>query len=121
MSYIIRDCLKHPLINIKPSELDIEHLKNMRKFIHNNIEIYSNKYFFNNCKVGYVGITGNTLKNIINIDFNLYTLDIDINNNPDFVIDLTKNNDNIVEDNFFDILICTEVLRAYKKSNSLFR
>lgn len=114
MSYIIRDCLKHPLINIKPSELDIEHLKNMRKFIHNNIEIYSNKYFFNNCKVGYVGITGNTLKNIINIDFNLYTLDIDINNNPDFVIDLTKNNDNIVEDNFFDILICTEVLEHTK-------
>ena len=31
MSYIIRDCLKDPLINIKPSELDIEHLKNMRK------------------------------------------------------------------------------------------
>ena len=112
MTFIIRDCIKNPLINIIPSELDIEYLKNMREFIHDNIEIYSNKYFFNNCKVGYVGITGNNLKYLSNI--NLYTLDIDSNNNPDFVIDLTENNDKIVENNFFDILICTEVLEHTK-------
>jgi len=114
MSYTTRDCIKYPLINIKPSQLDIENLKHMREFIQNNIEKYSNKYFFYNCKVGYVGITGNCLKNITRVDFKLYTLDIDSNNNPDFVIDLTKNNSEIVENSFFDILICTEVLEHTK-------
>lgn len=114
MSYTIRDCIKNPLVNIEPSELDIEYLKNMREFIQNNIEIYSNRYFFNNCIVGYFGITGNHLKNKINVDYKIFTLDIDSNNNPDFIIDLTENNSEIVKNSFFDILICTEVLEHTK-------
>ena len=110
MEFVIRDCIKYPLINIKPSDIDVLYLKQMRKFIKDNVEIYSKKYIFKDCNVGYVGITGNTFSNVIDVKFNLYTLDIDIKNKPDFIIDLTKNNNKIIKDNFFDVIICNEVL-----------
>ena len=64
--------------------------------------------------MGYVGITGNTFKKKLDVDFKLYTLDIDQDNNPTFVIDLTKDNSETVENNFFDVVICTEVLEHTK-------
>jgi 2-polyprenyl-3-methyl-5-hydroxy-6-metoxy-1,4-benzoquinol methylase len=40
----------------------------------------------------------------------VFTLDIDPNSNADFIADLCKNNSEIIPDNYFDIVICTEVL-----------
>jgi hypothetical protein len=40
----------------------------------------------------------------------IFTLDIDINSGADFIVDLCKNNSHIIPSNFFDVIICTEVL-----------
>jgi SAM-dependent methyltransferase len=38
------------------------------------------------------------------------TLDIDINSNADYIADICQKNDNIIPNNTFDIIFCTEVL-----------
>lgn len=38
------------------------------------------------------------------------TLDIDVNSSADYIADLCKCNHDIIPDNFFDIVLCTEVL-----------
>lgn len=40
----------------------------------------------------------------------LYTLDIDVNSGANFIADLCDDNTGIIESNYFDIIICTEVL-----------
>ena len=40
----------------------------------------------------------------------IFTLDIDPNSDADYIADLCENNSNIIPSNFFDIIICTEVL-----------
>lgn len=110
MNFIERNCIKNPLINVTPSNIDNLYLKEMRKFIYLNLKENLQKYIFENCKIGYVGLTGYKLNELVDINFKLFTLDIDKDNNPDFLIDLTKDNSNVIADKFFDILICTEVL-----------
>lgn len=38
------------------------------------------------------------------------TLDIDENSNANYIADLCENNSNIIPNNFFDVVVCTEVL-----------
>lgn len=38
------------------------------------------------------------------------TLDINPNSKADYIVDICNNNQNIIPDNFFDVVICTEVL-----------
>jgi SAM-dependent methyltransferase len=38
------------------------------------------------------------------------TLDIDLKSNSDYICDLCNNNSNIIYDNMFDVVFCTEVL-----------
>lgn len=40
----------------------------------------------------------------------IFTLDIDINSGADFIADLCENNIDKIPSNFFDLIICTEVL-----------
>jgi SAM-dependent methyltransferase len=40
----------------------------------------------------------------------IFTLDIDINSGADFIVDLCEDNSDKIEANYFDIIICTEVL-----------
>lgn len=40
----------------------------------------------------------------------IFTLDIDVNSGADFIVDLCEDNTGKIESNYFDIIICTEVL-----------
>lgn len=55
----------------------------------------------------------------------IFTLDINKNSKCDFIADICKNNSKIIPSNFFDIVICTEVLEhtknPFKAVKELFR
>jgi len=40
----------------------------------------------------------------------VFTLDIDPRSNADYILDLCNNNSRYIEDNYFDFVVCTEVL-----------
>lgn len=115
MKFKLRNCLINPLVNVKPSEKDLIYLNEMRQFISNNLKIFLSNYIKENDNIGYIGLTGHIFEDNFNDKkFNLYTIDIDPNNNPTFLADITKNNESIIKNNMFDILICTEVLEHTK-------
>ena len=103
----IRDCIKDPLYNVIPSEIDIIYYNEMRKFINNNVTDFLSTLNLNGKRIVDIGLTGH-VKKIDNAI--LDTIDIDPNNNPTYLCDITKNNSDKIKDNIYDIVICTEVL-----------
>jgi SAM-dependent methyltransferase len=110
----IRDCLSEPLLNVIPSDIDVCYLEKMRQFIKHNIQQSLSKYLQNDFHIGYIGLTGHTLDYITDKNYILSSIDIDSTNNPTYHADITKNNNKIIPDELFDILICTEVLEHTK-------
>ena len=55
----------------------------------------------------------------------IFTLDLDENSGADFIEDLCNDNSDIIESNFFDFIICTEVLEhtlnPFNASKELYR
>ena len=107
-----RNCLEKPLVNCTPSDIDILYLNKMREFISQKLDYFLKKYLKNNDNICYIGLTGHIFENkyFKDINYNLSTIDIDANNNPTYIADITKNNEKIIKSNNFDIIICTEVL-----------
>lgn len=95
---------------IKISELDILHLALLRKNVDNFIESCAAQMdspttlILDIAPQVHAGAKAYFKKGIIK------TLDIDINSGADIIADLCKNNEKIIADASFDIIICTEVL-----------
>jgi len=90
-----------------PSEFDENHFPLSRQFINASRERFIKKYLNRNDIICDIGNQG---KNIPELQgYNLVTLDITDSTKPDIVADITKHNTNI-NDNYFDALLCTEVL-----------
>ncbi len=90
-----------------PSEFDENHFPLSRQFINKSRERFIEKYLTKNDIICDIGNQG---KNIPELKgYNLVTLDITDSTKPDIVADITKHNPNIA-DNYFDALLCTEVL-----------
>jgi len=90
-----------------PSEFDENHFPLSRQFINQSRQRFITKYLNKNDIICDIGNQG---KNIPELkDYKLVTLDITDTTKPDIVADITKHNPNI-KDNYFDALLCTEVL-----------
>jgi len=90
-----------------PSEFDENHFPLSRRFIDKSREKFIAKYLSINDLICDIGSQG---KNIPALQgYNLVTLDITDSTKPDIVADITRYNTSI-EDNYFDALLCTEVL-----------
>jgi SAM-dependent methyltransferase len=116
MDFTVRDCIKEPLISGRPSSIDHEYYTKMRSFIKDNIYEFVNTVILENkitenrtLKIVDVGLTGN-VNNICHRNIIFHTIDIDGHNNPTYVCDITKNNNNIIDDNTYDVCILSEVL-----------
>jgi SAM-dependent methyltransferase len=115
--YTIRDCIADPLINIEPSKIDNDYYCELRKFIDINFYEFIKDFSLINKKIVDIGITGH-IKHIDNVI--IETIDIDKNNNPTYICDITKNNSHIIESEKYDIAICTEVLEhVYNPLNAI--
>jgi len=109
----IRDCLLDPLINVSPSEIDNLIYIKMREFINDNILESFNLLNIENKKMRIVdiGLTGHIKSILTNKENIIYeTIDINPKNNPTYLCDITQNNNNTINDERYDITICTEVL-----------
>lgn len=90
-----------------PSEFDENHFPLSRQFIDKSRLKFITTYLNQSDIICDIGNQG---KNIPDLQgYKLVTLDITDSTNPDIVADITKYNENI-EDNYFDALLCTEVL-----------
>ena len=113
---IPRDCLQNPQTsNISPSTLDISYWHSLRRFV---------KDFLSNCAQTYAPIAS---KNSLLLEIGPQTYDtsnpfitlssgnikietLDIVDGSTYKADITNNNSNLIPDESFDYIICTEVL-----------
>lgn len=92
------------------SDQDVLHLSLLRDNVTNFIKDCAKKFDSKDCLVldiapqNHKGAKEYFIKSIIS------TLDIDEKSNADYIADLCQDNSNIISDNFFDVVICTEVL-----------
>lgn len=90
-----------------PSEFDEKHFPLSRNFINQSRQRFISKYLKKDDLICDIGNQGKNIPELA--DYKLITLDITNTTGPDLVADITKHNDNI-KDNYFDALMCTEVL-----------
>lgn len=117
MNFVIRDCIADPLIGVEPSAIDNRYYKEMRNFIEKNIKeellsLCEEENTKTNLKrIVDIGLTGHIKDHLLDYKSVIYeTIDIDGTNIPTFVCDITKENSDIIEDQRYDMTICTEVL-----------
>lgn len=108
-SFIERDCISKPLLNVQPSLVDKTYFGRMRSFIDNSVRNFLNETNIDNFHIVDIGLTGYS-KSIQNESVVYETIDIDATNNPTYVCDITKNNTDVIHSDRFDITIITEVL-----------
>lgn len=108
--FIIRNCITSPLLNVTPSDIDNIIYNEMREFIESNVKNTIDSLELENKIVVDIGLTGHVKDALINKNINFETIDIVSNNNPTYICDITKNNSKIINDERFDVTICTEVL-----------
>jgi 2-polyprenyl-3-methyl-5-hydroxy-6-metoxy-1,4-benzoquinol methylase len=108
--FIIRNCITSPLLNVTPSDIDNIIYNEMREFIESNVKNTIDSLELENKIVVDIGLTGHVKDALINKNINFETIDIVSNNNPTYICDITKNNSKIINDDRFDVTICTEVL-----------
>lgn len=110
---------------IEVSDQDIKNLKMLRENISNFLKKSSAIYDNENCCLldiapqVHEGAKANFLKSKI------YTLDIDKESGADYIADLCTNNSDIIPDNKFDLIVCTEVLehtlQPFNAVNEIYR
>jgi len=105
--FLIRNCIDDPLINVIPSNIDNCYYIEIRNFLNNNIRNFINDIDLKDKKVVDIGLTGH-IKEINNCVY--HTIDIDNTNKPTYCCDITKNNEDKIPSNYYDITFCTEVL-----------
>lgn len=92
------------------SQIDINNYKLLRKnvtdFINSLAEVYDKE---NSLVLDIAPETHKGVKEFF-VKSNIKTLDIDPTSGADYILDLCNNNSHIVEDNKFDLIVCTEVL-----------
>lgn len=94
----------------KPSKIDMEGLKNIRKNVDVFLSQISKKHDQQNILVLDIAPQIYEGANRIFTKAKVETLDIDPNSDATYIADITQNNHDIIPDNYFDIVICTEVL-----------
>ena len=85
----------------------------MREFINTNILETLKLLNIDNKSIRIVdiGLSGHVKSELNNKKNIIYeTIDIDPTNNPTYLCDITQNNNKIINDERFDITICTKVL-----------
>lgn len=90
-----------------PSEFDEKHFPLSRDFINECLSKFISDYLKKSDIVCDIGNQGKKIP-LLN-DYKLVTLDFTDKTGPDIVADITLHNTNI-QDNYFDALLCTEVL-----------
>ncbi|AGB42131.1 methyltransferase family protein [Halobacteroides halobius DSM 5150] len=96
--------------DVKVSQMDKEHLRLIRKNVSDFIEKCALKY----------DKQGTYLLDIAPQDYegaiaffketNVYTLDINPEAEADYTVDICQNSEELIDDNYFDYILCTEVL-----------
>lgn len=96
-------------MNNKISDIDLLHLEVIRKGVKNLIQLASKS---DKLGLKILDIAPQDHKGAREFfkDSDIYTLDIDINSGADFIADLCEENSDKIPSNYFDIIICTEVL-----------
>lgn len=90
-----------------PSAFDIENFPHSRKFVNDMREIFISNYINIDDVICDIGNQGKNLPGLSK--YNVLTLDITAETEPDIIADITRHNKNIKDDQF-DALMCTEVL-----------
>ena len=90
-----------------PSDFDIKSFPQSRQFINKCRRAFIHNYLSTTDLICDIGNQGRNLPELLT--YKLVTLDIASSTNPDIVADITKTNTNIGDD-YFDALLCTEVL-----------
>lgn len=91
------------------SEMDKLHLEIIRKSVVEFLEYCANKYdkdglLLDIAPQDYEGARPYFL------DSKVYTLDINPKSNADYIADICNKNDKLIQDSYFDFVVCTEVL-----------
>lgn len=92
------------------SDQDILHLSLLRENVTNFIMKCSEKFDSTNCLLLDVAPQDHIGAKEFFKKSKIYTLDIDENSGANYIADLCQNNSSIIPENFFDIVVCTEVL-----------
>jgi SAM-dependent methyltransferase len=92
------------------SEQDILHLSLLRKNVTDFIMKCSKIYDKDDIFLLDIALQDHNGAKEFFIFSTIHTLDIDMNSNANYIADLCQNNEKIIPNNFFDIVVCTEVL-----------
>lgn len=95
---------------IKVSEQDILHLALLRENVTNFIHMSSKKYDDENVKILDIAPQDHNGAKEFFKRGKVFTLDIDESSQADYIADLCKNNSKLIPSDFFDVVVCTEVL-----------
>ncbi|WP_418263882.1 methyltransferase domain-containing protein [Flavobacterium faecale] len=95
---------------IKVSDQDILHLSLLRENVTNFIKKCAEKFDHDNYLLLDVAPQDHNGAKEFFKRTTIRTLDIDENSNANYIADLCQNNSNIIPNNLFDVVICTEVL-----------
>lgn len=90
-----------------PSEFDEIHMPLARDFVESTRNIFINRYLCSHDLICDIGSQGKSIQNLQK--HKLITLDITGESNPDLIADITQFNAHIPNE-YFDALMCTEVL-----------
>ena len=82
----------------------------IRKNIYKAIKYFSNTFNFKNKKLLEIAPQIHKDSNNLFKKSKKYTLDIDENSKADFILDICKNNKEKIKNNYFDFILCAEVL-----------
>lgn len=94
----------------KISKYDLKNYKLIRKNVYKSIKDFSSSFNFKSKKILEIAPQIHEDSKNLFKESKKYTLDIDKNSNADFVADICKNNSKKIKSNYFDFIICTEVL-----------
>lgn len=95
---------------MKVSDQDVLHLSLLRENVTNFIMNCAEKFDYEDCLLLDIAPQDhNGAREFFNKS-KVQTLDIDKNSNANYIADLCQNNSSVIPENFFDIVVCTEVL-----------
>jgi len=92
------------------SDLDVLHLKLLRENVKNFISLCAKKYDQRGSVLLDIAPQDHKGAKEFFTESQIFTLDIDVDSGADYIADLCSTNSNIISDDNFDIIVCTEVL-----------